>query len=64
MKNENKGREMIDIMMHNHKEYIALLEKDVTITPEGIDSPITINIWKMHKILIGGDQLIVAKWQI
>lgn len=59
LKNENKGDEMVDIMAHLH-QYVPSVNRseEKMISP---DEAFSQEKAKFHQILVGGDQLTVAR---
>lgn len=59
-KNENKIDEMVTILS-NLQQYVPLAQKMVELEVDGEDEPEQLTIDRFHTILLGGDQLTVAR---
>ena len=59
-KNENKGEEMVEIMTHLHK-YVPFIEHSEDYHIPSIDKTVQVPKASLHPILVGGDQLTVAR---
>ena len=60
LKNENVLDEMVSIMEDLHT-YVPTIHKRVEITTPGETEPDTIDDFKFHPVLFGGDQLTAAR---
>ena len=56
MKNENKTKDMIDIIMEHHK-YVPRLEKTETQRVPGTCEIEAVSVPVLHQIMFGGDHL-------
>ena len=58
MKNENKMEDMVDILTHMH-QYVPFHAETKTLEVQGAEGSeqVQIQIERLHRILIGGDQL-------
>lgn len=59
-KNENKGEDMVAIMAHLH-QYAPLVEENQDYYVSSIDKTVKVTRARARPILIGGDQLTVAR---
>lgn len=60
LKNENKNSEMVEIMTQIH-DYVPKLADSEQYTDEDTSEIVNIPNDKLHPILLGGDQLTVAR---
>lgn len=59
-KNENKVEEMVDILS-TLQAYVPMQQLSVDLQAPGSDEVAEVSVERMHQLLLGGDQLTVAR---